>query len=129
MDIATTLGTTLNVGRIAYGIAAVVSPTKAAKGWIGRAAKQPAVHPMTRAFGIRDVALGAATIGALKAAGPGGTGARMLLALGVMVDATDALSGFVSRHDVPKASTIYAVAGGAAVAGALALAAAVSEDD
>ena len=61
MDIASTLGTTLNVGRIAYGIAAVVSPTKAAKGWIGRAAKQPSVHPMTRAFGIRDVALGAVT--------------------------------------------------------------------
>ena len=66
MDIASTLGTMLNVGRIAYGVAAVVSPTTAAKGWIGRAATDPSVHPMTRAFGIRDVALGAATIGAVS---------------------------------------------------------------
>ena len=128
MDTATTLGTALNVGRIVYGVAAVVAPTKAAAAWIGRAAGRPDVHPMTRAFGIRDVALGAATIGALKAAGPNGTGARMLLGLGVMVDAVDAVSGRLSRDDVPKASTIYAVAGGAAITGAIALAAAVSED-
>ena len=128
MDTASTLGTALNVGRIAYGVAAVVAPTKAAAGWIGRAAGQPAVHPMTRAFGIRDVALGAATIGALKAAGPSGMGARMLLGLGVMVDTVDAVSGRLSRNDVPKPSVIYAVAGGAAVTGAVALAAAVSDD-
>lgn len=128
MDTATRLGTALNAGRILYGIAAVVAPTSAARGWIGRAAAQPDVHPMTRAFGIRDVALGAATIGALKAAGPSGTGARMLLALGVMVDATDAVSGRLSKDAVPKPATIYAVAGGAAVTGALALAAALSDD-
>ena len=129
MDTASTLGTTLNVGRIVYGLAAVVAPTKAAKGWIGRAAGQPAVHPMTRAFGIRDVALGAATIGALQAGGPSGTGARMLLGLGVMVDAVDAVSGRLSRNDLPKPSLIYAVAGGAAVTGAIALAAGSSDDE
>ena len=128
MHTASTLGTALNVGRIAYGVAAVVAPTRAAEGWIGRAAAQPAVHPMTRAFGIRDVALGAATIGALQAGGPSGTGARMLLGLGVMVDAADAVSGRLSRNAVPKASLIYAVAGGAAITGAIALAAASSDD-
>lgn len=128
MDIASTLGTLLNVGRVAYGVAAVVAPGKAAEGWIGRAAGDPSVHPMIRAFGIRDVALGAATIGALRAGGSSGTGARMLLGLGVMVDATDTVSGRLSKDDVPKASMIYAVAGGAAVAGAVALAAASSDD-
>lgn len=129
MDTASTLGTVLNVGRIAYGVAAVVAPTSAAKGWIGRSAGEPSVHPMTRAFGIRDVALGAATIGALRSAGPTGTGSRMLLALGVMVDAVDTLSGRLSRDAVPKPATIYAVAGGAAVTGAVALAAALSDDE
>lgn len=129
MDTATRLGTGLNVGRIAYGLAAVVAPTAAARGWIGSAASQPAVHPMTRAFGIRDVALGAATIGALRSAGPGGMGARILLALGVMVDTVDCVSGRVSRDAVPTPAAIYAVAGGAAVTGAVALAAAVSEGE
>ena len=129
MKTASSLGTALNVGRIAYGIAAVVAPTAAAKGWIGKAAAQPAVHPMTRAFGIRDVALGAATIGALRTAGPSGMGTRILLGLGVMVDATDAVSGRLSRDAVPNPSTIYAVAGGAAVTGAAALAAAISADE
>ena len=129
MDTASTLGTMLNVGRIAYGMAAVVAPEKAAEAWIGRAASQPAVYPMTRAFGIRDVALGMATIGALQSAGPSGVGARMLLALGVMVDAVDAVSGRVSRDAVPKPSAIYAVAGGAALTGAVAFAAAISADE
>lgn len=128
MDTATKLGTMLNVGRIAYGIAAVVAPTAAAKGWIGRAAAESAVHPMTRAFGIRDVALGAATIGALRTAGPSGMGARMLLGLGVMVDTVDVLSGRASKDAVPRPAAIYAVAGGAALTGAAALAAAVSDE-
>ena len=128
MDTTSTLGTALNLGRIAYGVVAVVAPTKAAEGWIGRAAGQPAVHPMTRAFGIRDVALGAATIGALKAAGPSGTGARILLGLGVMVDTVDAVSGMLSRQHLPKPSLVYAVAGGAAVTGAIALAAGPSDE-
>lgn len=127
MDMASTLGTLLNAGRIAYGVAAVVAPSKAAEGWLGRAAHQADVHPMTRAFGIRDVALGAATIGALRAGGSGGTGARMLLALGVMVDATDAVSGRMSKDAVPNPSMILAVAGGAAAAGAVALAASSSD--
>lgn len=129
MDTASTLGTALNVGRIAFGVAAVVAPTKAAEGWIGRVAARRSVHPMTRAFGIRDVALGAATIGALKTAGPNGVGARILLGLGVMVDAVDVVSTRLSKDDVPKPSLIYAVAGSATVTGAVALAAAVSESD
>ena len=129
MDTASRLGTALNASRIAYGIVAVVAPTKAARGWIGRAASQPAVHPMTRAFGIRDVALGAATIGALRTSGPNGVGARILLGLGVMVDAVDALSGRASKDDLPKPALVYAVAGGAAITGALALAAASSGEE
>ena len=128
---ASAIAIPLNAGRIAYGLAAVVAPSRAARGWIGRAAKQPDVVPMIRAFGIRDVALGAATIGTIKATGPGGVGARVLLGLGVMVDVVDTASGFSSRRDVPSASMIYAIAGGAAIAGAAALAAASasSQDD
>lgn len=128
MDTASTLGTALNVGRIAFGLAAVVAPTKAAEGWIGRAAAKRSVHPMTRAFGIRDVALGAATIGALQSSGPSGVGTRILLGLGVMVDTVDAVSGRLSKDDVPNVSLIYAVAGSAAATGAIALAAASSDD-
>lgn len=121
MDVASKIGIALNVGRVAYGVAAIAAPAKATEGWIGRTAHEGSAAPMIRAFGIRDVALGAATIGALRATGSGGTGAKMLLALGVMVDTTDAVSGFVSKDDVPDPRSIYAVAGGAAVAGALAL--------
>lgn len=129
MDTTSTLGTALNAGRITFGLAAVVAPTKAAEGWIGRAAAKRSVHPMTRAFGIRDVALGAATIGALRSSGPSGVGARILLGLGVMVDTVDAVSGRLSKDDLPNPSLIYAVAGGAAVTGAIALAAASSDDE
>lgn len=129
MTVATSIALPLNVGRIAYGLAAVLAPNQATRGWIGRAAKQPDVAPMIRAFGIRDVALGAATIGTIKAAGPGGVGAKVLLGLGVMVDVVDTASGFASRKDVPSASMIYAVAGGAAIAGIAALAAASTSSD
>lgn len=118
---ATTIATALNAGRIAYGLAAVIAPSTAARGWIGRSASDPSVAPMIRAFGIRDVALGAATIGAVKGAGPTGMGTRILLGLGVLVDVVDTISGAISKDDVPSAVSIYAVAGGAAAAGAVAL--------
>ncbi len=122
MDTASSIAIALNAGRIAYGAAAVVAPGPVARGWIGRSSDDAAVAPMIRAFGIRDVALGAATIGTLKATGPAGMGAKVLLGLGVMVDVVDALSGLASRNDIPKPAVIYAVAGGAAIAGAVALA-------
>ena len=129
MDIASKIGIALNVGRAVYGMIAVAAPARAAEGWIGRVAHEGATHPMIRAFGIRDIALAAATIGSLRATGSGGTGARMLLGLGVMVDATDTASGFASKDDVPNTSMIYAVAGGAAMTGALALAMSSSTED
>ncbi len=111
----------LNAGRIAYGMAAAIAP-KTTSLWIGRkAASDPATAPMIRAFGIRDVALGAATIGAIQGSGMKGMGTRILLALGVMVDVVDVAAGHAARDAVPAAKGIYAVAGGAALAGVAAL--------
>lgn len=122
MDTAAALTTALQAGRIGIGLAAVVAPAQLGRTWIGRVAKQPDAQVMTRAFGIRDVALGAATLGAMRSAGTDGTGFRVLTGLGVMVDAVDAASAAAAKGDIPNAGQTMGIAGGAAMIGAAVLA-------
>jgi hypothetical protein len=49
----------LNRGRIAVGLALVLLPRRAARGWIGGVADNPGVQALARAHGIRDALLGA----------------------------------------------------------------------
>jgi hypothetical protein len=49
----------LNRGRIAVGLALVLLPRRAARGWIGGVADDPGVQALARAHGIRDALLGA----------------------------------------------------------------------
>ena len=122
MDTPTALTTALQTGRIGIGLAAVVAPSWVGRQWIGRVGAQPDAQVMTRAFGIRDVALGAATLGAMRSAGTDGVGFRVLSGLGVLVDLVDAASAGAARDHIPGAGQTMALAGSAALTGAAVLA-------
>ncbi len=116
------LMTALSVGRILVGLGMTAAPGPAGRGWIGRSAEQPDVQIMVRGLGIRDLALGAATLGTLKATGTRGTGFRTLAALGVAVDLVDAVSTVGARNTIPsKGLPTTVIASTAAAVGAWAL--------
>ena len=111
--------TGLSLGRIIIGAASVANPTMVTKAFGLDVEANPQTTFMTRLFGAREIALGAAT---LVASGKGRTG---LVLLGVGVDGADAYAGYVG----PKADGIDAkagmmmtgVAGGAVLSGLLGL--------
>jgi hypothetical protein len=84
------------VGRIVIGAAFVAAPEAVGKSWIGDAANADG-GIMARAFGGRDIALGAAT---LIAARESKTLAPML-ALGVMVDTIDSAATLAAGDKIP----------------------------
>lgn len=129
MDTTAALTTALQAGRIGIGAAAVVAPSFVGRQWIGRVGTQPDTQVMTRAFGIRDVALGAATLGAMRSAGADGVGFRVLMGLGVVVDAVDAASAAVAKEHIPGAAQTMAIAGVAALTGAAVLGLSAGEQD
>lgn len=56
----------LACGRVAVGVALVLAPSLAARGWAGPEAARPATKVFLRALGIRDLALGLGTLRALN---------------------------------------------------------------
>lgn len=121
MDTTAALTTALQAGRIGIGLAAVVAPSFVGRQWIGRSGTQPDTQVMTRAFGIRDVALGVATLGAMRSAGTDGVGFRVLMGVGVVVDAVDLASAAAAGDEIPSAGQTMAIAGSAALTGAAVL--------
>lgn len=111
--------TGLSLGRIVIGAAAVADPARTAKAMGLDPLTNPQAAFVTRLFGAREIALGAAT---LVASGRGRAG---LVLLGVGVDAADAYAGLVGPRtdgiDQRTGTTMTAVAGGAVVAGLLGL--------
>jgi hypothetical protein len=93
--------TIFQAGRIAIGSAFVLAPGKAGDGWVGDAALSDG-GVMARAFGARDIALGAATIAAQRE----GRGLAPLLAAGVMVDATDCLATIAAGDKIPRQARV-----------------------
>lgn len=117
------LGRALAVNRIAIGLAYVVAPGRAGRGWIGDAAEDGAAKVFTRALGARDLALGA---GALRALSGDGAGARPWLAGQALADGTDLVATLLARDHLPRGGFLFAVAmagASTAVAAAAALAA------
>jgi hypothetical protein len=56
----------LAIGRIVFGAAMLLQPERAVRGWIGASpAGKPGTQTVTKAFGARDLALGAGTLAAL----------------------------------------------------------------
>ena len=101
-------------GRILIGAAFVAAPESVGRSWIGDAANADG-GVMARAFGGRDIALGAATLIAARESKT----LSSLLALGVMVDAMECGATLAAGERIPDRAR-YASAGlaaGAAING------------
>lgn len=111
--------TGLSLGRIAIGAASLYDPATTARQMMLDPAGSPQLPYLTRLFGTREVALGAATLLA------SGKARRTLVLLGVLVDLADAATGYAATKDgsvpVKAGQGMTAVASGAVVAGLLGL--------
>lgn len=108
-------------GRIAIGLAFVADPGRAGERWVGEEVAGADGGVMGRAFGVRDFALGTATLAAQARGG----GYRTLLALGIACDVVDCAATVMAGDRIPPRArqVTAAVAAGAALNGALLLAA------
>jgi hypothetical protein len=112
---ARTAATGFALGRLLIGTALVAAPAKASEGWIGPEADLPTTQVVTRALGIRDLAIAAGTLAAVRGeADP----ARWLVA-GVASDAVDLGATLVAGDALPPTGRygVAAVAAGAVVGG------------
>lgn len=128
MDTSAALASALSYGRIAIGVGLVAAPAQVGGRWIGRAAAGRDAQIPIRGLGIRDIALGAATLGSMKATGTNGKGFKVLTGLAIAVDLVDVATTLTAGDDVPNAMTSAAVAGLAALTGAGVLALAGGDD-
>jgi hypothetical protein len=117
------LAIAFGASRIAYAVALLAVPGRAAGPWLGRAAENGGGRVAARALGVRDGAMG---VGVVLAAVSGGPLRGLLLACAVS-DAVDMTATLIDRESLPERSApaTVAVAGGAAAAG-LALAGSAS---
>ena len=101
-----------------FGTSLVVAPRLSAATWIGKSAAAPAVQVVARALGIRDAALGAATLAALGSDGP----VRPWVLAALVSDAVDLTATLVAGDDISKSARIMisAMAGSAVVINAVA---------
>jgi hypothetical protein len=91
----------LAFGRIAFGAAMLLRPEEAVRGWVGaRTASRGGTQTVTRAFGARDLVLGA---GALAALGRGD--AKDWVAAGGFSDLVD-LVATVRGDDIPASGRV-----------------------
>ena len=98
--------TGLAAGRVVVGIAMLIRPELAVRDWIGRrAASYGGTQTITRAFGARDLSLGAGTLAALA----GGREARDWVIAGAFSDATD-LVATLKGEDIPLTGRILVTA-------------------
>jgi hypothetical protein len=107
--------TSLSLGRIGVGVAALVKPDL-----VGSTLGAPTSHPLlTQWFGSREIALGAATL--LTS----GSARRTLVLLGAAVDGADAATAYAALEadQLPRniGYALTAIAAGAAVSGLLGL--------
>jgi hypothetical protein len=128
--LARLLATALSLNRIAFGLAYLVAPARAGRGWIGRAARDPATQVFVRGHGARDVALGTGGLAALftgRARGPGA--ARAWMAAQAVADASDVFATLAARRRLPRKGVRFAlVVAGASTAIAAATAAALGPE-
>jgi hypothetical protein len=106
-----------SVNRIAFGAGLVLAPGLLARVWAGDLAKDDRAKVLARSLGIRDLALGAG--GVLAVRGGDREWIRRTFAAQALADALDFLV-LAATPKVPLASRIF---GGALAAGSAALAA------
>ncbi len=107
------------LGRGAIGIVAIADPERVLEPWIGRDADRPSSRLLGRALGARDLVIGAGT---LRSLGDRDT-LRPWLAAGILADCVD-FGATAAGAGLPwrGRAFVLALAGGAAAAGAIALA-------
>jgi hypothetical protein len=118
MPLALRLVRALAASRILFGAAIIAAPHAAATVWIGpRRAARAEAAVLGRGLGARDIALGAATLGAFADGDP--REIRAALAACVLSDGTDFLATLAARRDLPTAPAAFsalAAAGSTAIA-------------
>jgi hypothetical protein len=110
------LARVLGAGRVVLGAGLLVAPARLGRPWIGAVADTPGAQVALRGLGVRDLVLGGI---ALHLAPHGAQGGRAAHAC-VVSDAVDLGATLAARRALPPSSAgVLALAGGAAVAGAL----------
>ena len=103
----------LCAGRIAFGGIAILAPARFGRGWVGKDANSDGFGVFARAFGIRDLGVGAGTLAAMNA---GGDALRTWLMVGLACDAVDLGATLVARDRLPRhAVPMLAVMAGSAI--------------
>jgi hypothetical protein len=100
------------IGRIAFGLAMMVAPRLAGRVFLGAEVDRPSIRFMSRIFGIRDLAVGAALLYALEQ----DRDVAPALWLGVACDAWDAKTAFMSRGGLTRSGRWLVVAAGSSYA-------------
>ncbi len=115
MDTTDKLAVAFGASRIAYALALLAAPGRAAGPWLGDAAANGGGRVAARALAIRDGAMGAGVI----AAAVSGSGMKPLLLACAVSDAVDMTATVLDRDSLPprSAPATVAVAGGMAAAG------------
>jgi len=105
----------LAAGRAALGVAVLVAPEQVTARWLGEeSSKLAVVGDLARSLGVRDLALGIATLKTLDdPAGP------LVQAACAVADSVDVLATVLARDALPRKGVYgtVAVAGAAAAAG------------
>jgi hypothetical protein len=111
----------LCAGRIAFGGIAILAPARFGRGWVGKDANSDGFGVFARAFGIRDLGLGAGTFATMR----GGGDLRTWLMVGLACDAVDLGATLVARDRLPRHAVpmLALMAGSAIVTQAMNLAA------
>lgn len=113
--------------RVAIGVTALVWPATPSRAWVGTAPGERSGDLSGRVFGRalggRDLALGLATLAALRPLGdePGEPGpASVLVAAGALSDALDVAASLAAWRELPRLSRwlVLGSAAGASLAGA-----------
>jgi hypothetical protein len=106
-------------GRIGLGLALMIAPGLAGRGYIGRRAGEPTVRLVNRLFGGRDVALGVWLLASRRDK----DAFRTAVAVGAACDAWDGVATLTTKDALPRLGRFMTAttAFGAAAAGALAL--------
>jgi hypothetical protein len=114
------LAVAFGASRIAYAVALLAVPGKAAGPWLGGAVASGGGRVAARALAIRDGALGAGVVAAALAGAP----LRPWLIACAVSDAVDLTATVIDRDALPERSApATVVVAGAAAAGGVALAA------
>jgi hypothetical protein len=109
----------LSVARIAIGASALAAPEVVFQSFMLDPKRNPQQAFVTRMFGSREIALGVATLAAVR------SGRRNWVLAGIAIDSADAVAGYLSGTTgaVPrsKGGMLAGAAVGAALLGVLAL--------